>query len=166
MSDTMSPDGPDAGPGPGPTQPSPPGGGGPPPVAGGGGPSPVLAALARARMQAQPSQPGQGTQGGALQKIAMAVELLQSALPALPNGSHHRRSVLTALTHLDRMGGREVPMGAQQTGIQDLLRAHAQNAMMQRLMQQRGGQAGPPGGGGGPVGPPPGMQPSTPMPGA
>lgn len=117
-------------------------------------------------MQPQASQPGLGTQGGALQKVAMAVELLQQALPSLGNGSSHRRAVLTALTHLDRMGGTAVPPGAQQTGIQDLMRNQMRNALLQRLMAQRGGQGGP-AGGGGPGGPgPPGMNPSTPMPGA
>lgn len=93
-----------------------------------------------------------GTQGGALQKISLAVELLQQALPALPQGSSHRRSVLTALTHLDRTG-QDVPQGAQQTAIGDLMRNQQRNAMLQRIMAQR--QGGPQG-----------MQPSMPLPGA
>lgn len=83
--------------------------------------------------------PGQGTHGGALLKVAQAVDLLQQALPALQAGSHHKRAVLTALNHLDRMAGREVPQGAQETGIKDMLANHMRNLMIQRMLAQRGG---------------------------
>lgn len=114
-----------------------------------------MAAIARARQQAQPSQPGMGTQAGALQKVSMAIDLLQQALPALGVGSQQHRAVLTALNHLSRQaGGNQPPAGAQGTAIQDMLRNHQRNAILQRLMA---GQQGGPG---------PGMSPSTPMPGA
>ena len=131
--------------------------GGPTGPPGGAGVPPALAAIARARMQAQPSQPGMGTQAGAVQKVAMAVDLLQQALPALGVGSEHHRAVLKAITDLSRhMGGQggAPGAGAQQTAIQDMLRNTVRNAMLQRIMAQQGGGATP------------GMAPSTPLPGA
>ena len=98
-----------------------------------------------------------GTQAGALQKVTMAIDLLQQALPALSPGSDHHRAVLKAVTDLSRhLGcqGGAPGAGAQQTAIQDMLRNTIRNAMLQRLMAQRGG------------GGPPGMSPSTPLPGA
>lgn len=164
MSDTLTPPGDESDTG-GPPQPMAQAPGGPPGAGppGGGGMSPIMAAIARARMGPRPSQPGMGTQAGALQKIAMATDLLTQALSALPQGSSHRKGVLTALTHLDRMhGGNQPPVGAQGTAIQDMLRNNQRNAILQRLLAQGGGG----GGGGGGQGPPPGMSPSTPMPGA
>lgn len=128
--------------------------GGPGGAPGGAGASPVLAALARNRMQAQPSQPGMGTQAGALQKLAMAVDLLQQALPALGTGSQEHSAVLSAIRSLSRHAGGSSGQGAQQTAIQDMLRNTVRNAMLQRVMAQQGqGGQQPP-------------QPSTPLPGA
>lgn len=113
-------------------------------------------------MQAQPSQPGMGTQAGALQKVTMAIQLLQSALPALGVGSRQHNGVLKAIRDLStHVGEGAAGAGAGQTMLQDLLRNQIRNAMLQRVMQQQGGAGGPGGGG-----PPPGMSPSTPMPGA
>ena len=98
--------------------------------------------------------PGMGTQAGALQKVNMAVDLLQQALPALGTGSEHHRAVLKAVTDLSRhMAQGQPTAGTQQTALQDMQRANRRNAIMQRVMAQRGGMPG------GPV-------PSTPLPGA
>lgn len=118
-----------------------------------------MAAIARARMQAQPSQPGQGTQGGAMQQISMAIHLLQQAQAGLPPGSEPHTAVAKAVLQLSKHVAHGAPVaGAQQTAIQDMLRNTQRNAMLQRILaarQQGGGGA-----------PPPGAQPSTPMPGA
>lgn len=174
MSDTVSPSGDDSGPG-GPPQPMPPAPGGPPGGPGGGGIPPVLAAIARARMQPQATQPGMGTQAGGLQTLAMAVDLLQKALPSLSTGSQEHTAVLNAIKALSRhTGGGGAPGdGAQQTAIQDMMRNQMRNLLLRRLIAaQQGGQGGPggpPGAAGGAPGggaPGPGMSPSIPMPGS
>ena len=165
----------------------PPGAGGGPPGAGGGPPGaggspqagggPVLAALARQRMSPPVSAPGPGDMAKALMTVKTAVDMLQSALPALGTGGPQHKDVLNAITRLSRHLPQGQPTaGAQQSMIGDLLRATMRNALMQKLMQQK--QGGPGGGGGGPPAtpdggggemPPGGDQsppPSTPMPGA
>ena len=110
--------------------------------------------MARARQGAAPSAPGMGTQADALMKVKSAVDMLQTALPALGAGSEAHTAVLRAITQL----ARHVPQGAptagvQQTQIQDMLRNTIRNALLQRVMAQQGGGQQP-------------MSPSTPLPGA
>ena len=150
MSDTISgPADASAGTAPQPMQPLP---GGPPGA--GGPPSPVLAALARARGGAQPTAPGMGTQANSLMQVKQAVDMLQTALPGLGVGSEAHTAVLNALRQLSRHIPQGAPTaGTQQTQLQDMMRNTIRNALLQRVMAQQGGGAQP-------------MAPSTPLPGA
>lgn len=90
-----------------------------------------------------------------MQKVAMAIDLLQQALPGLGVGSQQHSGVLNAIRQLSRHVGEGAPQqGAQQTAIQDMMRNQVRSAILQRILAQRGG------------GGPPGMAPSTPLPGA
>jgi hypothetical protein len=130
--------------------------GAPPPGAGGGPASVARAAFQRMR----PNPPGAGTQASSMMQIASAIKMIQQALMGLSPGSDPHKSALKAVTDLSRhfaSSGGPGAEGAEQTMLQDRLRALIQNAMLQRQLQS--GQGG---GGGGPPQPPT----STPQPGA
>ena len=91
-------------------------------------------------------------------QIKSAIDLIQQALQGLPVGSELHRDALNAVNRLSRHMPQGTPTaGVQQTMLQNLLRATARNALLQRVMAQQGG-----GGGGQGAAPPP----STPLPGA
>jgi len=118
----------------------------------------MLAALARAHGSPQASAPGQGAHGAALLQVKMALDMLQNALPSIQLGNEIHKDVLQAIQRLSRHLPQGIPTaGAQQSGIQDLMRNTVRNALLQRMMASQGG---------GPGTAEAQPQPSTPLPGA
>lgn len=163
--------GPDLGAGGGGAPGAPPTGGAPPPMAGPPGGSPIMAALQRSSIGPQVSSPGPGNQADAMNKISMAIQMIQQSIASLPMGSPIHKDALSAVQRLSRhlgQGFQGPAAGVQKTGIQDMLHDTIRNFIAARM---GGGQGGPPGGGPGgpgmPSGMPPGApSPSTPLPGA
>lgn len=143
--------------------------GGAPPMAGPPGGSPIMAALQRASVGPQISSPGPGNQADAMNKISMAIQMIQQSIASLPMGSPLHKDALSAVQRLSRhlgQGFQGPAAGVQRTGIQDMLHDTIRNFIAARM---GGGQGGQPGGGPGaaPGGMPPGApSPSTPLPGA
>jgi hypothetical protein len=143
------------------------GGGGPqglgmtPPSEGG----PVLAALQRQQMGAQPSSPGPGNAADSMGKLKIAIDLMQSALHGFDAGSKQYGDILSALKSLSRHLPQAGPSsGLEQTHLIDLLRRGKQNPVLQAISSLMGGGGG--GGAGGGGGSPQPPMPSTPLPGA
>ena len=97
--------------------------------------------------------PNKGFQMAGLQRLAVAVKVLQSAVPFLEISSDEGKAVMDALKKL----GALVPPGAvspagEQNEMQNMqMRAMQQSQDAQKMRQQ---MAGPPGGGGGGGAPP------------
>jgi hypothetical protein len=90
----------------------------------------------------------------AMMKISQAIQNIQEAMMSLPIGSELHRAANKAVSDLSKhfQGPTDATGPAQQTMAQDNLRALAQRALLQRVMQNSGGA--------------PTNQPSTPQPGA
>lgn len=91
----------------------------------------------------------------AMMKISTAIQAIQEAMMSLPIGSDLHKAANKAVADLSKhFQGPSTPPGggAQQTMLQDQLRALAQRALMQRVSQNSGGA--------------PTNQPSLPQPGA
>ena|SRR5215469_4209849 len=154
MSDTLSgpadapptvPGGPPSGPG---------GPGGPGAGGMGMGPPPGAPPLGFPRPAMRPSMPGAGTRAGGLGKLIQAIAMIQMAIMELPIGSEAHKAALKAAQDL----GKHVNLGPEtqgvtQTGVGNLLQQIMKNAMTSRAMGP--GAQGPPG-----------MPPTTPLPGA
>jgi uncharacterized phage infection (PIP) family protein YhgE len=96
-----------------------------------------------------------------LMQIKTAVQMLQTALPNLPEGGQQHKDVLKALQSLSKHLPQGAPTaGVQQTQMGDMLRQIIRNALTQRMMSQQGP------GGGAPGGMPSPPSPATPLPGA
>ena len=124
----------------------------PPPGGAMGGPPPAaLAALGRMMPQGGSSLPGLGAQADGLAGLKSVVGLLQNLLPKFEAGSEVHSQVTKAIATLSK----HLPTGQEAQGIQasqliDLMRQHARNVMLARVLQ---------GGGGAPA---PGVAPATP----
>ena len=96
-----------------------------------------------------------GDNADAMIKLQQALAMIQDALPGLGTGSPAYRDATRALHTLSKHIAQGQPSaGVQQTGLQDMLRNTAKNALLQKIManQSRGR--------------PPAPVPSTPLPGA
>lgn len=103
----------------------------------------------------RPSNPGAGTRGGGLLKLLQAIRMIQAAMIELPIGSDVHKDASKAQDMLSKhLNTGPETQGVTTAGISQLLQQLARSAMAGPA--QRPGAQGPPGG----------MPPSMPLPGA